>query len=77
VLLAISKLTLPKIGLALVISTSTTKKIIEEASKRGGIKLLPEDVKICSRPNPQAPKNPEGRRYFFPPPHHRHCPNPT
>jgi hypothetical protein len=39
VVLNLSKLTRPNIGLALSISTSTTKKIIEEAIKRWGVKL--------------------------------------
>jgi hypothetical protein len=39
---------MPKIGLALAISTSITKKIIEEADKRWGVKLLPAKAWICS-----------------------------
>jgi hypothetical protein len=47
-------------------STSATKTIIEEANKRWGVKLLPANVRICSKPNHLAPINPDGRRSFSP-----------
>jgi hypothetical protein len=62
----LNKLTRLKIGLTLAISTSTTKNIIEEANKRWGVNLLPDNVTICTKPNPLTPKTPDGRRNFPP-----------
>jgi hypothetical protein len=66
VVLKISKLTRPMITVAMAVSTTTTTKIIEKANRRWGIKLLPENVQICSKPNSLAPKTPNGRRNFLP-----------
>jgi hypothetical protein len=45
--LKLNKLTRPTIALTLVESTATIKKIIEEASKRLELKLLPDNVFLC------------------------------
>jgi FMN phosphatase YigB (HAD superfamily) len=66
VVLMLNKLTRHKIGLTLAISTNTTKRIIEEAIKRWGVKLFLDNVTICSKPNPLAPKTPTGRRNLPP-----------
>jgi hypothetical protein len=44
------------IALTLAISTTTTKKIIVEARRRWGVKLLQENTRIYTKPNPLAPK---------------------
>jgi hypothetical protein len=66
VVLKLNKLTQPTIGLTLAVFTTTTKKIIEEAIKRWGVKFLPDNVKMCSMPNHLAPKSLKGRRNFPP-----------
>jgi hypothetical protein len=64
VVLKLNKQTRPMIALTKAVSTAVTTKIIEEANKRWGIKLLPENVRICSMPDPLAPKTADGRRSF-------------
>jgi hypothetical protein len=54
------------IALTLAVSTSTTKKTVEEAGRRSGVKLLHGNIGIYSKPNPLAPKTPDGRRKFPP-----------
>jgi hypothetical protein len=66
VVLKLNKLTWPKISFTKVVSATTTNKIIEDANKRWRAKLLPDKVKIYSRPNPLAPKTHEDRRNSFP-----------
>jgi hypothetical protein len=45
VLLKLNKLTRPVIALTLAVVTPTTKKIIEEAGRRRGVKLL-QDISV-------------------------------
>jgi hypothetical protein len=54
VVLKLSKLIRPEIGLTLAMFASTTKNLIEEANKLWGVKLLPANVRICSKPYPLA-----------------------
>jgi hypothetical protein len=70
--LKLNKLAPIVITLPLAVATSTTKKIIEEAGRRWGIKLLHENIRICSKPNPLTPKTLDGRWKF--PPHHQYNP---
>jgi hypothetical protein len=64
--LKLDKLTRPMIPLKIAVSTTTTKKIIEEVIKRRGAMLVPENVGMYSRPTPLAPKTPDVSRKFYP-----------
>jgi hypothetical protein len=76
--LELRKLNRPKIGLTMAISIrrSTTKKIIEEASKHWDVKLLPDNIGICTKAKPLAP-NTLSRTTQVPSPHYRPIHNPT
>jgi hypothetical protein len=67
--LKLNKLIRPMIALTKAVSTTTiATKIIEEANRHGGVKLLPENVRICSMPNSLVPKTLDGRRNSPSPP---------
>jgi hypothetical protein len=57
-----------RLGIALTLGCkhASTKKIISATAIRWGVKVLPENIVICPRLDPTAPKTPTGHRSFPP-----------